>query len=1073
MNSSAVSLSKTTSPALSMVLNRERLFRKLDEGSTRKAVWIFGPPGSGKTTLMASFIEARKRLSLWYQLDANDADIASFYYYLRQSVMQLKPGSDQPLPEMPANVEDWKYYSQQMFRAVFNRVNEPLMIVFDNYESVPPHSDIHQIFRQVIDEVPYGSLLVFLSRASPPPGMARPIANNMITIIDGDDLKLNHEEYLQIAEIRKVEVARETLDNILQSTAGWITGFIIMLELAKRTGYLSKNQYGASGNLLFDYVANEIFSGFDDTSQKTLLRICWPRRLSTDLAADISGEKSAGQLLAQLAKNNYFVNERVDNRRREYIIHPILREFLQEKARQVFAAETIAEIQHRTAERLIEEGQTEEAVELLAGNLDWETLVPVIVEQAPLLIEQGRAALLAIWLEELPHERLNGNPWLLYWYGMARRAQAPREARHYFELAFREYRSAPNPDRNGMVLSCCGIIEIILNEMDDFSLLDNWINEAFILLETAPDIDLLPEAETFYVLTLTALMVRKPDHEYITDCFEKVDGSATGQAVRQEHVNSMIWMILAYLLGGELNRAMEKLDILKLTLNSFSNPMLKCQFLLLTALFHVLSGNGHKACNAAVECLALAEENNYSSLLALVYACGCCAELTDQNLQESDGWIEKLESVAANNHRLPRFLYHYIHSWRLLLRDEIINSHHEQRRALNYAIELGMPYFEVLSRTALGQLLYLCEDTRGVNTQLRRVHTIARDIKNPLLEFMTLLVYGDIAVKQGRITTGTNALRYALGLGRSHAYYHLPWWQTRHLSAVCVVALQHHIETDYVKDFIIRRSLRPPAAAIDITGWPWPFRINTFAGLQIQVDGTDEPDISRSQGRPSQLLRVLIALGGRGINAVAVAETLWPHVDREYGNKSLTINLHRLRQNFGNDDVIILSDGHLSINPDLVWLDIWALDNHLASIESSLTTPGYIADEKTVDSLFDRLIEIYRGPFLNQNEEYDCFNIARDHYRVEFIKGVSMLVESITRYNLAGNVPDLYKRAIQRDPTAEAIYRRLMLWYLEAEQYVDAMETYDRCRSAMARTAQQVPSAEMQSIYNKLVKLAG
>jgi len=1072
MTSTAVSLSKTTSPALSMVLNRERLFRKLDEDSTRKAVWVFGPPGSGKTTLVASFIEVRNRLSLWYQLDANDADIASFYYYLRQSVLQLKSGSDQPLPELPANVEDWRKYSKQMFRAIFNRVDEPLIIVFDNYESVPPHSDIHQIFRQVIDEIPYGSLLVFISRSSPRPDMARPIANNLISVIDGDDLKLNHEEYVQIAKIRKAELTRETLDYILHSTAGWVTGFIILLELTKRTGHLSK-RFGASGNLLFDYVTNEIFSGFDNTEQNILLRICWPRRLNTELAAVISNDKSAGQLLAKLARSNYFVNERVDNQHREYIIHPILREFLQEKAREVFNNKTVEEIQHRTAEQLIGEGQTEEAVELLAGNLDWETLEPLIVAQAPMLIEQGRAVLLASWLEELPHERLNRNPDLLYWYGMARRVHAPREARHYFELAFREFRNTPQPDCHGMALCCCGIIEILLTEMDDFSLLDNWINEASSLVDLSKETDQLHYPEALNIMILTSLMVREPDHERINEWFKRLEKSTRSRAFRQVDCKSMIWLTLAYLLAGELEIAGEILDLLEQSLNEVSDPLLKCQHLLLTAVLHVLSGNGQEGCNAVVECLAIIEENRFNNLLALAYACGSCAALTDNDLEESDNWIEKLESSGSTSHRFSRFLHHYILSWRSLLKEEIINSHHEQRRALNYAVELGMPYFEVLSRTALGQLLYLCEDTRGVNAQLRRVHSIARDIKNPLLEFMTLLVYGDIAIKQGRVTTGTNALRYALGLGRNHAYYHLLWWQPRQLSAVCAVALQHQIETDYVKDFITKRSLIPPAVAIDIPEWPWPYRINIFGGLQIHVNNAEETDITKSQGRPSQLLKVLIALGGNEVNANNVAETLWPHVDREYGNKSLTINLHRLRRIFGNDEAIILNEGRLSINPELIWLDTWSLEHHLAGIESTITMPGYVADENTVNNLFGRLTEIYQGPFLNEEVDYACYTAAREHFRFEFNKGVGNLIDVISRFNLPCNIPDLYNQAIRRDPSAEAIYRRLMLWYLEADRYVEAMEIYKRCCSAMARTVQQVPSAETQSIYNKLIKLAG
>jgi len=61
------SLAKTTRPTFSGVLPRERLFQMLDEAREHWAVWLTGPPGCGKTTLAASYLEDRKLTSLWYQ----------------------------------------------------------------------------------------------------------------------------------------------------------------------------------------------------------------------------------------------------------------------------------------------------------------------------------------------------------------------------------------------------------------------------------------------------------------------------------------------------------------------------------------------------------------------------------------------------------------------------------------------------------------------------------------------------------------------------------------------------------------------------------------------------------------------------------------------------------------------------------------------------------------------------------------------------------------------------------------------------------------------------------------------
>ena len=81
------SLGKITRPNVSAVLPRKRLFALLDSQSA--AAWVTGPPGCGKTTLAASWLDHAGLRSLWYQLDEGDADIATFFYYLSVAVFIL------------------------------------------------------------------------------------------------------------------------------------------------------------------------------------------------------------------------------------------------------------------------------------------------------------------------------------------------------------------------------------------------------------------------------------------------------------------------------------------------------------------------------------------------------------------------------------------------------------------------------------------------------------------------------------------------------------------------------------------------------------------------------------------------------------------------------------------------------------------------------------------------------------------------------------------------------------------------------------------------------------------------
>jgi ATP/maltotriose-dependent transcriptional regulator MalT len=60
-------MSKFTRPILADIYPRERLFAMLDRMRRQPLTWVSGPGGCGKTTLVGSYLEARKIPCLWYQ----------------------------------------------------------------------------------------------------------------------------------------------------------------------------------------------------------------------------------------------------------------------------------------------------------------------------------------------------------------------------------------------------------------------------------------------------------------------------------------------------------------------------------------------------------------------------------------------------------------------------------------------------------------------------------------------------------------------------------------------------------------------------------------------------------------------------------------------------------------------------------------------------------------------------------------------------------------------------------------------------------------------------------------------
>ncbi len=75
-------------------------------------------PGAGKTALVAGYLEARKRGGIWYQVDAGDADPASFIYHLGLAARATRAAAELPLLASEY-MEDLPGFARRFFRARF------------------------------------------------------------------------------------------------------------------------------------------------------------------------------------------------------------------------------------------------------------------------------------------------------------------------------------------------------------------------------------------------------------------------------------------------------------------------------------------------------------------------------------------------------------------------------------------------------------------------------------------------------------------------------------------------------------------------------------------------------------------------------------------------------------------------------------------------------------------------------------------------------------------------------------------------------------------------------------------
>ncbi|MDX2441745.1 MAG: hypothetical protein QNK40_14495, partial [Desulfobacterales bacterium] len=296
-------------------------------------------------------------------------------------------------------------------------------------------------------------------------------------------------------------------------------------------------------------------------------------------------------------------------------------------------------------------------------------------------------------------------------------------------------------------------------------------------------------------------------------------------------------------------------------------------------------------------------------------------------------------------------------------------------------------------------------------------------VQNPdsLLHYMKLMVKSWISFDSNDKKTGRKFLEEALAIGKTRRYVPVGSDIPEVTAFLCAKALEYGIETEYVQWIIKAKELVPQGPAIHFEAWPRPLHIKTLGRFEIYRNGNIISFSRKAQQKPIDMLKVVIALGGRAVSKDLISDELWPDMDGDKANQSFTVTLHRLRKLLGHPKLLVLSGGQITLQQELVWVDAFAF-RYMTTFKSG---PDDVGTEKW-KRLMGQILKVYKGPFLDVEEWSPAIIAQRDRLRQSFLSIVTTGVVFFGDACDFKQAKTLCEASLEREPLSESFHKRLM-----------------------------------------------
>ncbi|MBP2679210.1 MAG: malT, partial [Deltaproteobacteria bacterium] len=925
---------------------------------------IMGPPGCGKTALISSYVESRRIPCIWYKVEEADADLSTFFYYLGLAAAKAAPRKRKRLPLLtPERLPGLSVFAQRYFEDLSSLLPVPSLLVLDDCHRMREDHVFFETLREGIARLAPGIGAILVSRSDPHPSFARDRANRLLEAFRWEDLRLTIEEAAGIVKLqRKGKPPPGLVRDLFERTDGWAAGLVLLLEKTDRERVAPRTIGRQVPAEIIDYFGSEIFRRLDEGRRGFLLRTAFLPRMTASMAEKLTGVERAGSILSEMNRHNQFTKKYLQ-REPVFEYHDLFREFLLERAMAVYSGEQLSEIRKAAAVLLEESGYLEDAAVLFREVGDWDALSRLILSRAGSLVTQGRYQTLLEWLGALPKEVLYDDPWLLYWKGVCLLPFSPAESRARFEEALHLFDA--RWEAPGVFLSWSGVVESIVTPMDNLTPVDAWVALLPRLLEKyggLPSGEIGDEVTCSMYRALSWRQYPRADVEVWTPRALAV--AETSSDTRRKFMLNL-GFLTSFLITKDTREAEKLFASLRETLKRPDATLLmRLSVDMLDAVFLLVIAQHERCLQVTTGGLSFAEKMGVHIADSFLEAYSAMASLKMHDFDTANRFLEGMTVTLDTMKPLPSGMFHLITGCEALYRRDLVKAAFHSKECLRQIEEAGFTTHLPSAHILAAHVRHALNEEKDAARHMMRARRIGYEILNFLGVYLSYLTEAYFHLERNDDAAVIAPLKKGLQIARENGMAGTLLWLPDLFEKVAARALKEGVEVEYVRDFIRRNRLFPDPANPDLERWPWTVKVHTLGRFGLLADDRPVEFGRKVQQRPLSLLKALIALGGRRVPEVRLAELLWPEADGDLAHHAFIVALSRLRKLLGREEALVLKEGQLSLSNGHCWVDAWAFERFLGQAEKARKE----GRGTEANRYFEKALSLYRGPFLHFEE---------------------------------------------------------------------------------------------------------